>query len=207
MPSSPSYVPRPAGLAAAEAGEAAAPDLADVYRRHADDVARWVARLAGPGADVEDLVHEVFLIVQRRLGEFRGEARLTTWLYEITVRIVQQRRRRDRWLRLLPDRRRAGRDAAEGARRDDALARVPSDQPTALEALERREATETLYAILDGVAEKYRTVLILFELEGLSGQEIAAVTGTSLNNVWVRLYRGREKVLDRYRAWEAKENR
>jgi RNA polymerase sigma-70 factor (ECF subfamily) len=121
------------------------------------------------------------------------------------VRIVQERRRRDRWLRFFPDRRRGrDEDAAGGA---DDLARVPADQPTALEALERREATATMYAILDGVAEKYRTVLILFELEGLSGQEIAAITGTSLSNVWVRLFRGREKVLERYRAWEAKENR
>ncbi len=199
MRPSSSHVRRQARLASVEAAPL---DLAEVYRRHADDVGRWAARLAGPRADVEDLVHEVFLVVQRRLREFRGDAKLTTWLYEITVRIVQQRRRRERWRRLLRERTAGGRDTADGP---DELARVPADQPTALEALERREATATLYAILDGVAEKYRTVLILFELEGLSGQEIAAITGTTLNNVWVRLFRAREKVLERYRAWEAAE--
>ena len=50
-------------------------------------------------------------------------------------------------------------------------------------------------------------MIILFELEGLSGEEIAALTGISLPNVWVRLHRARQKVLKCYLAWEARERR
>jgi RNA polymerase sigma-70 factor (ECF subfamily) len=173
-------------------------DLATVYRRHADAVATWTRRLGGLDIDVEDVVHEVFLVVQRRLPEWRGEAKLTTWLYEITFRVVSDRRRRWRgpgwWAR------RVGGERA-GA---DELTHVAADQPDALGLLERREASAALYEILDGIGEKYRTVIILFELEGKSGEEIAELTGTSIANVWIRLHRGRHKVMSRFLAWEAK---
>jgi RNA polymerase sigma-70 factor (ECF subfamily) len=181
--------------------EAVAPetlDLATVYRRHADAVATWTRRLGGPDLDVEDVVHEVFLVVQRRLPEWRGDAKLTTWLYEITMRVVGDRRRRWRgpgwWVRRLGGERRAA----------DELSRLAGDQPDALGLLERREASTALYDILDGIGEKYRTVIILFELEGKSGEEIAELTGISLANVWIRLHRGRQKVMRRFQDWEAK---
>jgi DNA-directed RNA polymerase specialized sigma24 family protein len=44
--------------------------------------------------------------------------------------------------------------------------------------------------------------MVLFELEGLSGEEVAALTGTSLSNVWIRLYRARQKFMQGFLAWE-----
>jgi len=169
-------------------------DVETIYCERADDVARWARRLGGPEIDVEDIVHEVFLVVQRRLNEWRGDAQISTWLYEITFRVVQERRRRWRWNRWSPD-------AVHGSRALDRL-EIATDQPDALDLLQRREATALLYRILDGIGEKYRTVIILFELEGLNGEEIAALTGTSLANVWVRLFRARQKVMKRFLAWE-----
>lgn len=178
-------------------------DVGTIYSQHADAVARWAARLLGPTHDIEDVVHEVFLIACRRLNEFRGDAKITTWLYEIAVRVAQERRRTQRrtwWL--------FGRAAAREFRSEaggtDETARIPADQPSALELLERKEAAGTLYEILDGLSEKYRTTIILFELEGLSGHEIAAITKTSLSNVWIRLHRGRQQFLKRLLAYEAK---
>jgi len=75
-------------------------DLATVYRAHATDVLRWAARLAGPFLDPEDLMHDVFLVVRRRLPEFRGDAKITTWLYRITERVVRNARRRERFRRM-----------------------------------------------------------------------------------------------------------
>ena len=169
-------------------------DVEAIYCERADDVARWARRLGGPEIDVEDIVHEVFLVVQRRLDEWRGDALISTWLYEITFRVVQQRRRRWPWNR-------SSSDTVPGSRALDHL-EIATDQPDALDLLQRREATALLYRILDGIGEKYRTVIILFELEGLSGEEIAALTGTSLANVWVRLFRARQKVMKRFLAWE-----
>lgn len=166
------------------------PQLEAVYRAHADAVALWARRFGGPDLDVEDIVHEVFLVVQRRLPEWRGEAKLSTWLYEITFRVVQDRRRRWRWPRFG--------NAARTA--PDEAARIAADQPDALSLLERREASATLYALLDELGEKYRTVIVLFELEERSGEEIAALTNTSLANVWIRLHRGRQKLLKKFLA-------
>ena len=175
-------------------------DVKTIYGRHADDVARWARRFGGPRLDVEDIVHEVFLVVQRRSHEWRGDAQVTTWLYEITFRVVRDRRARGWWRRWS-----TGVVAGESRGAANDLAELPVDQPNALDLLQRREATAALYDILDGIGEKYRTVIILFELEGLSGEEIAALTGISLANVWVRLHRARQKVLKRFLAWEERE--
>jgi len=84
-----------------EAPAPAPPEINALYRAHAAEVERWVARLAGPTVDAEDVVQEVFLVVHRRLPEFRGESAITTWLYAITVRVVVDRRRKEKWRRLL----------------------------------------------------------------------------------------------------------
>jgi RNA polymerase sigma-70 factor (ECF subfamily) len=195
----PSPLARPTGADYAASGVEPLLDVGALYRKHAADVARWATRLIGQSGDVEDIVHQVFLVAQRRLPEFRGEAKHTTWLHEITVRVVQEARRRQRswWRWASADK---GPQAVNvGGPNED----FPSEQPSALELLEKKEAGRIVYQILDQLDDKYRTTLILFELEGLSGQEVAEVTKTSLSNVWVRLLRGRQQFLKRFRAWES----
>ncbi|HMF40396.1 MAG TPA: sigma-70 family RNA polymerase sigma factor [Polyangia bacterium] len=167
-------------------GGASAPvDLDEIYRAHAGTVARWVGHLGGPLADVDDLVHEIFLVADRRLSEFRGDAKLTTWLYRITERVVRGRRRSDRIRRWL------GRTRSADLERS-----LSPTQLTPIEELERRRAVDTVYRILDRLPEKYREVLILFELEGSSGEEIAALTGRKLATIWVHLHRARRQFLE-----------
>jgi RNA polymerase sigma-70 factor, ECF subfamily len=163
---------------------AAVPDLDAVYRAHASTVARWASRLAGPSADIEDLVHEIFLVVGRRLPEFRGHAKLTTWLYRITERVALDGRRRDRFRRWFAR-----------ARSVEIEHVFSPSQPTPLDALERRQSAEAVYRILDRLPEKYRSVLILFELEEMSGEEIAVLTGLREATVWVHLHRARARFL------------
>jgi RNA polymerase sigma-70 factor (ECF subfamily) len=157
------------------------PDAGALFRAHAPSVARWAQRLGGPEltADIEDIVQEVFITVDRLLPGFRGDAAVTTWIFEITSNIVRRHRRRlklRRWLTAL-----RGADVAP----------APEPPATPADALERRQAVARAYAILDGLAEKYRRVFILYELEGLSGQEIAELTGEKLKTVWVHLHRAR----------------
>ena len=159
-------------------------DLDGIYRIHAPDVMHWIARLAGPHSDIEDMVHEVFMVVQRRLHEFRGDAKITTWLYRITERIVFDRRRKDRKLRWL------GLHRAEEAGRA-----LNSSTTSPVESIERQQSVELVYRILDRMDEKYRSVLILFEMESMSGEDIAKLTGTKLATIWVRLRRARAQFL------------
>lgn len=170
--------------------------LEGVYRRHGARVSRWAARLAGPGFDVEDIVHDVFLVVQRRLREFRGDAQISTWLYEITVRVVQARRRsrrRRRWLWPFHT----------DSYSVDARAEIVDDRMSPLDALEKRQATELLYRFLEELDEKHRTAVVLFEIEGMACRDIAEITGTSVSNVWARVSRGRDKLIQAFARWEA----
>jgi RNA polymerase sigma-70 factor, ECF subfamily len=170
-------------------------EVGALYRQHGAQVASWAARLLGPGTDVEDVVQEVFLIVQRRLPGFRGEARVTTWLYEITFRVAQSWRRRRRFRYWL------GLDQAEPS------GALVSEWANPLQELEVRQATETVYRVLDRLRERDRTILVLFEIERLSGEEIAALEQTSLNNVWSRIHRARARFLRAYGLLEGERRR
>lgn len=162
-------------------------ELAAIYREHSAAVSKWVRRLWGPGGarglvDTEDLLQEVFLVVQRRLGSFRSEAALTTWLYGITVRVVNGRRKKERWRRMLW--RRAEPELVLG--QEDGA-------PPAARDFDRAEAARSVYAVLDDLSERDRTLLILFELERLPGAEIASILGMAERSLWVSLSRARTR--------------
>jgi RNA polymerase sigma-70 factor (ECF subfamily) len=162
-------------------------ELEAIYREHSAAVSKWVRRLWGPGTtsgvvDAEDLLHEVFLVVQRRLSSFRGDSALTTWLYAITVLVVNGRRRKESWRRLL------WRRAEPELQLDH-----DSDAPALQADFERAEASRLVYAVLNDLSERDRTLLILFELERLPGAEIAAILNLSEPNVWVALTRARAR--------------
>ena len=173
----------------------AAPSIDSVYRAHAQTVSRWASRLLGPGGDCEDVVQEVFLVVRRKLPQFDGRAEITTWLYEITVRVVQDWRRRRRWWSWATGR---GPSPSRGRLQVHV---TPPDNATQdpVAGLELRERVRLFYRILDGLGETHRTTIILFELEGLSGERIAEITGTRVGTVWVRLTRARRAFLERMR--------
>src|SRR2546423_5002884 len=105
-----------AGVSALARAGAATLNIESVYRDYCDAVTRWAARLSGPEVETEDLVQEIFLIAHRKLGSFRQDAALATWLYRITERVVSRRRRRERMRRwLMPPDARAGLDIASSA--------------------------------------------------------------------------------------------
>jgi RNA polymerase sigma factor (sigma-70 family) len=166
------------------------PEITSLFRAYAAQVERWVTRLAGPGIDAEDVVQDVFLVVQRRMGEWRADAKVTTWLYRITERVVRRQRDKQRigqWLQGLTN------DFAE---------EIPSDRLTPVGELERKQAKDNVHAALATLEPKQREVVVLFELEGLSGHEIADRTDTKRATVWVRLHRGRARFRKRLQELE-----
>jgi len=156
-------------------------DLDAVYRLHAADVSRWIRQLSRHD-DVSDLLHEVFVVAKRRSADFRGDASVRTWLYAIAVRVVSGWRRKQRLRRL--------------------FFREPMHDETVPEAIEpttpfsvvaSRRATQAVNRVLDGLSERDRTLIVLFELEGMNAAEIQAVLGLSPNGVWVGLHRARKR--------------
>ena len=175
-----------------DAASAESLDIEAAFRRRRGDLERWAARMGGPLVDAEDVAQEVMMVAHARLPEFHHEAQLGAWLFKTTQNVAARHRRRERirrWLRGMPL---------------DYATEVQAHGPSVLEEMERREAAADVYSALDRLAEKYRSVVILFEIEVLSGVEIASLTGMSLATVWVHLHRGRKKLRAHYRALQEK---
>ena len=161
-------------------------EVEEVFRLHSKDVVRWAARLGGPPVDLEDVLQEVFLTVHQHLPAWRQDTgQLTTWLFRITQNVVRHRRRKDKLRRWL------------GGSAEDAAGDLPSSGPTPVESLDRKQSLARFYRVLDTMSEKYRSVLVLFELEGMSGEEIAQLLDAKPGTVWVWLHRARTEFLKR----------
>lgn len=159
--------------------------LAELYRRHGRRVESVARHLIGPSSEVEDVVQDTFIELQRALYKFRGDARFTTWLHRITVNVALQYLRRGRrkgFLRWL------GLDAV-GER--ESLRSNLSDG-----RMEARDACRQLYDVLGQLPEKKYVVFTLFELEGMSLEEIASSLGISVNTVKSRLFHARQEVFE-----------
>ena len=142
-------------------------------------------------ADAEDVAQEAILKAFKNLARFRQEAKFSTWLIQIAINEAKMRLRKDR--RHLYESIEEGRIGDDGAYtpRDFADWReIPS------EALEQKELRKALTNALDSLPEKYRTVLILRDIQHLSITETAQVLGLSEANVKTRLSRARLQMRD-----------
>src|SRR5215510_4650350 len=141
-------------IARCKADERAAHD--ELYHRFRRQVAANLFRVLGDRVDLEDLVQEVFVIAFRGLERFRGDARLSTWLYRICVNVA-----------LGKIRTRKRRPAAIGVVDLDATSADPSltERPeTPDRTLERRQEQARVYKALEHLAPKKRIVLYLHEI-------------------------------------------
>ena len=155
----------------------------ELYRTHARTVARWAAHLGGPRIDVDESVQTVFLIVIRRLGEFRGEAKVTTWLFRITgARVVANQRRQLRRRGILV---RLTKRVAE---------EIPPPAPAPPRRSRGSRRSAVLPRLLEEGPEYQRQVLLLFELEEMSTDEIARLVDWPPSTVRVWLHRARAEL-------------
>jgi RNA polymerase sigma-70 factor (ECF subfamily) len=165
-------------------------DFVSVYDTWFDEVVRWVAVMGAAPADIEDLAQEVFLVVDRKLTSFDGQ-NLPGWLYGITRRIVAGHRRRN-WVRSL-----FLRHAKELS---------PIEEPETPGALfERKQARELIEHVLSKMSDKRRRSFALFEIEGYSGEEIAALEGVPLKTIWTRLHHARKDFVNLASVFAGKE--
>jgi len=159
---------------------AGTPDFRFIYDGWFDDVCRWIRALGGSEADRDDIVQEVFLVVRRRLALFDG-ANPGAWLYRITRRKVRDFRNRT-WIKHIFNR-----------RRSNELEQLPSHKDGPAAALEHKQKQRVLEAILARMGTDRRSAFVLFEIDGLSGDEIARLQGIPLNTVWGRLRKARKE--------------
>src|SRR5215469_395611 len=142
-------------------------------------------------ADAEDVAQEAVLKAFKGISHFRGDAKFSTWLIQIAINEAKMKLRKDR--RHLYESIEEGQASEDGdyVPRDFADWReIPS------EALERKEVRDALSNAVASLAEKYRTVLILRDVQQLSIAETAQVLGISEANVKTRLSRARLQLRD-----------
>ena len=150
-----------------------------LFDAHFDFVRRIAQRLGTPDAELDDVCQETFLVVFRKLDTFT-HGKFTTWLYRIVANGVAYRHRRRRFRRTLLEL--VGRELPE-----DPLESHPPDA-----AVERRQVQRTVNQILEKMAPKKREVFALYELEGLSGEQIAERIGCPMETVRTRLHYARK---------------
>jgi RNA polymerase sigma-70 factor (ECF subfamily) len=148
-------------------------ELVIAYQHRVFGVALRMLRNRG---EAEEIAQEVFLRVHRAVEDFRGEAKLSTWLYAITSRLCLTR--------LASGERRMAREGEES------LERLRADADPAAHA-ERGELEAALQRAITELPEERRVVVVLRDFEGLSYEEIAAALDLPLGTVRSRLHRAR----------------
>lgn len=159
----------------------------DLVRPHERGIYLAALSVLNNDADAEEVVQEAILKAFKALPRFRGEARFSTWIIQITINEARMKLRKDRrHLYDSLDEPRRGEDEGDYVPRDFADWReIPS------EALETARLRQALRQALDSLSPKYRQVLVLRDVEHLNIAETAKLLGITEAAVKTRLLRAR----------------
>jgi RNA polymerase sigma-70 factor (ECF subfamily) len=173
-----------------EEGEQVVPlhSAEDIFRQHLPRIYSLARRMLGNETDIEDVVQEVLLQVVRKLGSFRGQAEVTTWLHRVTVNCALLHRRRNAPCRA----RQVWAPVEEVLERGHGP--VGQDRPDQRAVAE--ETRKLIELAIDRLPDMYRHPFVLSDIEGLSNAEIGEVLGLSLAAVKSRLHRARMLLRD-----------
>ena len=149
----------------------------DLYGAHFDFVYRSAWRLGADADELEDICQEVFVVAFRKLDAF-VEGRFTTWLYRIVANLVAYRHRQRRFREVLR--------GLLGRQLQGATVELTPER-----AVEAQQDKAVVDAVLRRMAARKREVLVLFELESLTGEQVAELCGCKLETVWSRLHYAR----------------
>jgi RNA polymerase sigma-70 factor (ECF subfamily) len=140
-------------------------------------------RMLGNPAEAQDVAQEVFIRAHRGLAEFRGAARLSTWLYTIASRLCLNRL--------------AGSERRLVRHGEETLGQLADAGPGPAETLERGELDEALHRAIAELPEERRVVVLLRDVEGLGYEEIAEILTLPVGTVRSRLHRARLDLKDK----------
>ena len=168
----------------------------EAVRRHIYDNRGYLKsilrRFTETEAIAEDLLQETFFQALRSLPDFRGDSKLSTWLYSIAKNVALARYRKDKRRSPLEEetltRVAARSDGHPGNPSGTAPSWDPAEQTT------RNEEKTLVHEALEELSDNYREVIKLRDLEELSTEEAAEKLGLTRVNVRVRLHRARKKL-------------
>jgi len=146
-----------------------------LYRDHSTRVYSLTCRLSGSASEGEDLAQEVFVQVYRKLGSFRGEAALGTWIYRLATNLCLDHLRRRR----VPGR--------ETEPLDEAMPPATRTRPLTADAMDLERAIARL-------PEGYRAAFVLHDVEGFNHHEIGAILGIAEGTSKSQVHKARLKL-------------
>jgi RNA polymerase sigma-70 factor, ECF subfamily len=160
------------------AGDNTVEEIRQLYVLHGTGLRQALARLA-PELDSDDLVQEVFLVALNKTAEFSRADPQHAWLYGIAVKLAHTRRRTARIRRFF--------------RLSEAENTAVADSPA--RTVEQRDAQSRVSRALESLSEAKREVFVLYELQGLPGEDIAVALQIPLKTVWTRLFHARKAMV------------
>lgn len=178
MATSPAEAANSAATNQADAAPLPVPSFQELCNRYFDFVWKCARAFGSKSDEIDDVVQDVFLVIQRRHSDLKEEAAARGWIYSITRRVVSSQRRRMR---------------ARDSRASDDVDLLTSPEQSPLAAAEHNLEVRVLSTLLDGLDERKREVFVLSEILEMSGREIAEMIGVPMNTVYSRLRAAREE--------------
>ncbi len=157
----------------------------ELVRRYEARVIRVIMRFVNETEQARDLAQEAFLRSFNRLDQFDPSRRFGPWLFRIAVNLT---------LDFLRKKKRSGRWSLFSENSTERLPDPPTEDPR-----DQADLKQEIHAVLDQIPEKYRTVLVLRDLENFSTSEIAAITDRKEATIRWRLAEARQKFKE---IWE-----
>jgi len=165
-------------LKKAHGGDPAA--VSTLLAKHEQQVYRYGLRMCGNEADARDVLQETLIAAYRNLGAFRGDAKLSTWLYQIARSFcLKQRRRRE------------GEPAQFDSIETRPAQRLQTDESGTDSRTHARQVSEVIQAAIGTLPDDHREALVLRDVEGLSAEDAADVVGIEVGALKSRLHRAR----------------
>ena len=163
-------------------------EFEEIYEEFHPKILNYLARLMGPN-EAEDTAQVVFAKVSRGLDSFKGQSKLSTWIYRIATNTAIDK------LRSPAHRHASGQIPLEDSTAvENNTSRITRSQTPTDQKIIRKEMSDCVLEYVDRLPPDHRTVLVLSELEGFKNREIADILQITLENVKVRLHRARARL-------------
>ena len=169
-------------------------DFSDIYGEFYPKITHYLTRLVGD-SEAEDVAQTVFEKVSNSLSDFKGESKVSTWIFRIATNAALDRLKSSSYKR-----------TASGSLAPVPLQTVENldlvfNKPTSPDQkIIRDEMSECVREFVDRLPTDYRTVLILNELEGFTNNEIADILQISVDATKIRLHRARAKLKEELKS-------
>ncbi len=167
--------------------------LVDAYQ---DKIYGYLSRMLSDPHEAEDVAQETFVRAYKSLGRFRGASSFHTWLYRIAsnlaIDVARRRKRQDNGVYSL--------DAPVDVGDDEYERDLPDESQAPEQLTEQREVQQTVRAAVMELPEKLRDVMVLYELQGESYEDISEILNVPLGTVKSRLFNARGQLKKRLQS-------